>query len=68
MDRKNGLLPSHPGEIFREDIPPEVGLSVTAAAKALGVARLQRPGFSRSKRECSGETSTWRVLQLSTGS
>ena len=39
MDRKNGLPPVHPGEILREDILPEVGLSVTGAAKALGVSR-----------------------------
>ena len=39
LDRKNGLPPVHPGEILREDILPEVGLSVTAAAKALGVSR-----------------------------
>ena len=39
MDRKNGLPPVHPGEILREYILPEVGLSVTAAAKALGVSR-----------------------------
>ncbi|HXW15969.1 MAG TPA: HigA family addiction module antitoxin [Terriglobia bacterium] len=39
MDRKNGLPPVHPGEILREDILPEVGVSVTAAAKALGVSR-----------------------------
>ncbi|MDR3674400.1 MAG: HigA family addiction module antitoxin [Acidobacteriota bacterium] len=39
MDRRNGLPPVHPGEILREDILPEVGLSVTAAAKALGVSR-----------------------------
>ena len=39
MDGKNGLPPVHPGEILREDILPEVGLSVTAAAKALGVSR-----------------------------
>src|ERR1035437_5732200 len=39
MDRKNGLPPIHPGEILREDVLPEVGLSVTAAAKALGVSR-----------------------------
>ena len=39
MERKNGLPPVHPGEIIREDILPEVGLSVTAAAKALGVSR-----------------------------
>ena len=36
MERKNGLPPVHPGEIIKEDILPSVGLSVTAAAKALG--------------------------------
>ena len=39
MKRKNALPPVHPGEIIREDILPEVGLSVTSAAKALGVSR-----------------------------
>ena len=39
MERKNGLPPVHPGEIIKEDILPAVGLSVTAAAKALGVSR-----------------------------
>lgn len=39
MERANRLPPVHPGEIIREDILPEVGLSVTAAAKALGVSR-----------------------------
>jgi addiction module HigA family antidote len=39
MERGNGLPPVHPGEIIREDILPSVGLSVTAAAKALGVSR-----------------------------
>jgi antitoxin HigA-1 len=39
MGRKTGLPPVHPGEIIREDILPEVGLSVTAVAKALGVSR-----------------------------
>src|SRR5271170_4870488 len=39
MERKNGLPPFHPGEIIKEDILPSVGLSVTAAAKALGVSR-----------------------------
>jgi addiction module HigA family antidote len=35
----NALPPVHPGEILREDILPATGLSVTAAAKALGVSR-----------------------------
>ena len=39
MDRNKGLPPVHPGEIIKEDILPSVGLSVTAAAKALGVSR-----------------------------
>ena len=39
MKRKNGLPPVHPGEIIKEDILPSVGLSVTAAARALGVSR-----------------------------
>jgi antitoxin HigA-1 len=39
MKRKNRLPPVHPGEIIREDVLPEVGLSVTGAAKALGVSR-----------------------------
>ena len=37
--KKNGLPPVHPGEVLREDILPEVGLAVSAAAKALGVSR-----------------------------
>jgi addiction module HigA family antidote len=35
----NALPPVHPGEIIKEDILPSVGLSVTAAAKSLGVSR-----------------------------
>jgi addiction module HigA family antidote len=39
MQRTTGLPPVHPGEIIKEDILPSTGLSVTAAAKALGVSR-----------------------------
>lgn len=39
MEKTNRLPPVHPGEIMREDILPETGLSVTAAAKALGISR-----------------------------
>ena len=39
MERKNSLPPVHPGEIIKEDILPSAGLSVTAAAKSLGVSR-----------------------------
>ncbi len=33
------MPPVHPDEVLREDILPDVGLSVSAAAKALGVSR-----------------------------
>jgi addiction module HigA family antidote len=33
--------PVHPGEILREDVLPALGLSVTEAAKRLGVSRQQ---------------------------
>ena len=39
MEKRNGLPPVHPGEIIREDILPEAGLSASAAAKALGASR-----------------------------
>jgi len=39
MQRKRGMPAVHPGEIIKEDILPSVGLSVTAAAKALDVSR-----------------------------
>ena len=39
IKEKSGLPPIHPGEFLREDILPETGLSVSAAAKALGVSR-----------------------------
>ena len=31
--------PTHPGEILREDVLPALGLSVSAAAKSLGLTR-----------------------------
>ncbi len=36
---KHSLPLVHPGEILREDVLPESGLSVSAAARALGVSR-----------------------------
>jgi antitoxin HigA-1 len=39
MQIKNALPPVHPGEVIKQDVLPSVGLSVTAAAKALGVSR-----------------------------
>lgn len=39
MEKKNQLPAVHPGELIKEDILPATGLSVTSAAKALGVSR-----------------------------
>lgn len=47
MVRNNALPPVHPGEIIREDVLPEAGLSVTATAKALGVSRQTVHGVPR---------------------
>jgi antitoxin HigA-1 len=53
MERKNGLLPIHPGEIIREDILPSVGLSVTAVAKALVVSRQMLHGILAGRKPMS---------------
>lgn len=45
MEKNNGLPTVHPGEIIREDILPSVGLSVTPAAKALGISRQMLHGI-----------------------
>jgi len=37
--------PPHPGSILREDILPELGLSLTDAAAQLGVSRVQLSRF-----------------------
>jgi addiction module HigA family antidote len=53
MERKNGRPPVHPGEIIKEDILPSVGLSVTAAAKALGVFRQMLHGILAGRKPLS---------------
>jgi addiction module HigA family antidote len=39
VSRDNARPPVHPGEILREDVLPSLGMSVTEAAKILGVSR-----------------------------
>jgi addiction module HigA family antidote len=53
MERKNGLPPVHPGEILKEDVLPGVGLSVTAAAKALGISRQMLHGILAGRKPLS---------------
>lgn len=37
--------PPHPGSILKEDVLPELGLTVTQAAEQLGVSRVQLSRF-----------------------
>src|ERR1700688_4399858 len=67
MERKNGLAPIHPGEIIKEDILPSVGLSVTAAAKALGVSRQMLHGILAGRKPLSA-VMCLRVARLFGGS
>ena len=53
MERKNGLPLVHPGEIIKDDILPSVGLSVTDAAKALGVSRQMLHGILAGRKPLS---------------
>jgi antitoxin HigA-1 len=53
MERENGLPPVHPGEIIKEDILPSVGLSVTAAARALDVSRQMLHGILAGRKPLS---------------
>ncbi len=39
VNRDSARAPVHPGEILREDVLPSLGMSVTEAAKILGVSR-----------------------------
>jgi addiction module HigA family antidote len=77
MEKKNGMPPIHPGEIIKEDILPSVGLSVTAAAKALGVSRQMLHGILAGRKPLSavmclkvarlfgGSPEVWMRLQAS---
>jgi addiction module HigA family antidote len=53
MKIKSGLPPVHPGEILKEDILPSAGLSVAAAAKALGVSRQMLHGILADRKPLS---------------
>jgi len=53
MKRNNRLPPVHPGGIIKNDILPSVSLSVTAAAKALGVSRQMLHGVLAGRKPLS---------------
>ncbi len=39
MEKHHSITPMHPGEMLREDVLPEIGMSKTEIAKALGISR-----------------------------
>jgi len=45
MPKRKSVPPIHPGEYLREDVLPDTGLSVSAAAKALGISRQMLHGI-----------------------
>src|ERR1700722_18883397 len=49
------LTPSHPGEFIRTEIVAPLGLSVTAAAGALGVSRPALSSLLNGKADLSGD-------------
>ncbi len=50
------MRPIHPGEILREDVLKELGLSANAFAKALGVPANRVTGILHGKRAVSADT------------
>ena len=47
---------AHPGEILKEDFLADYGLSVSAAASAMGLARTRLNDITRGRRGISAET------------
>lgn len=46
-------IPTHPGAVLREDVLPALNVTVTAAAKALGISRQQLHGILAEKKPIS---------------
>lgn len=53
--RKQNRRPTHPGEVLREDVLPALGVSVTQAARDLGVSRQLLHGILRTVRPVTPE-------------
>ena len=53
--RKQNRSPTHPGDILREDVLPELGVSVAQAARDLGVSRQLLHGILRGARPVTPE-------------
>ena len=53
---KNGMRPVHPGEILKEDVLADLGMSANAFAQALGVPANRISGILAGKRAVSADT------------
>ena len=53
---KNGMRPIHPGEILKEDVLDELGLSANAFAQALGVPTNRITGILNGTRAITADT------------
>ncbi len=62
-----GRITTHPGEILKEDVLPELRLSKTEASKKLGISRQLLHGILRGDKPMSPETCL-KVARLAGGS
>lgn len=53
---RNGMRPVHPGEVLREDVLNELGMSANAFAKALGVPTNRITAILNGERGITAET------------
>jgi len=53
---KPKMMPPHPGAILRDDVLPALGVSVTAAAKELGISRQLLHGILAERLPISADT------------
>jgi addiction module HigA family antidote len=54
--KKNGMRPVHPGEVLREDVLKEIGLSAAAFARKLNVPTNRVTEILNGERAVSAET------------
>lgn len=52
-DQPRHIVPTHPGEMLREDFMPDYGLTVTSLADSLGVSRQSVNELLRERRAVS---------------
>ncbi len=52
---KRSRQPVHPGRIMKDDVIDELQISVTQAAKMLGISRKQLSNFINEKIDCSSD-------------